>query len=306
MAGKRSRIEDKTSRTAQYTCVTRAASFAEKREAYKGPDDIAFRLVPGFLRLLLKMPLMIRLFARFASPRGIYEYVIARTRFLDSLFQSALTEGFDQMVIFGAGFDSRAQRFQDINEGTLIFELDAAKTQEEKRKALIKKGIRIPPDLVFVPLDFNRQSLDVALNTAGYLTGVKSFYLMEGITMYLTEEAVESTFQFISRTAGPGSRIAFDFVWAGVSENPGGYYGAKEIIKSVSKAGEPWTYFLSEEGIERLLSEHGFTLKELLDAAELEKRYFPASQSQVPTQPLGIVNATHGLVLGEKECPSTQ
>ncbi len=111
----RIRIEAKTSRTAQYTCISRAVSYAERREACKGPDHIAFQLIPCFFRIVLRLPGAARFFGRITAPKGIYEYVIARTRFMDAQFRAVLESGFDQVVIFGAGFDSRAQRFDTIN-----------------------------------------------------------------------------------------------------------------------------------------------------------------------------------------------
>jgi O-methyltransferase involved in polyketide biosynthesis len=59
----------------------------------------------------------------------MYEYIIARTKYIDAAFIQALKQDFDQVVIFGAGLDSRELRFQDINQATKIFELDAPITQ---------------------------------------------------------------------------------------------------------------------------------------------------------------------------------
>ena len=118
--GKR-RIETRTSRTAEFTCMSRAASYRETRGCYKGTDNIAYALVPGFIKLLLRFPRFCKLYNKYLAPKGIYEYVIARTKYIDSLFIDAFEQGFDQIVIFGAGFDSRAQRFNGLNKKTKIF-----------------------------------------------------------------------------------------------------------------------------------------------------------------------------------------
>ncbi len=133
------RIETKTSRTAQYTCICRAASFRERRECYKSSDDIAYNLVPGIIKLILKSSVLCQLCGKYLAPRGVYEYVIARTKYIDSEFCDALKKGFDQIVIFGSGFDSRAERFDHLNKSTKIFELDAPITQQEKLKAFSLK-----------------------------------------------------------------------------------------------------------------------------------------------------------------------
>lgn len=94
----KSRIETKTSRTAEFTCMSRAASYREKRECYKGADNIAYVLVPGFVKLLLRFPRACQLFNKYLAPKGIYEYIIARTKYIDSVFMDVLEQGFDQMT----------------------------------------------------------------------------------------------------------------------------------------------------------------------------------------------------------------
>lgn len=294
------RIDNKTSRTAQYTCVTRAISFAEKREAYHGPDHIAYRLIPGVIRLLLFLPGFVRLFARFIAPRGIYEYVIARTAFIDRQFQAALQDGARQVVIFGAGFDSRALRFQDLSSGAKIFELDAPVTQEKKRKALAAKGLPSPDNLVFVPLDLNRRSLADSLAQSGYLPGLKSLFILEGLLMYLEPEAVDAAFRLIGQTAGPGSRVVFDFVRAGVVDQAEHFHGGRDIVKTVNRSGEPWTFFLKRDAVGRFLTRYGLSLLELADSRDLERRYFSRRPDRNPIR----VNATHCLAAAQKIEPA--
>jgi O-methyltransferase involved in polyketide biosynthesis len=89
----------------------------DKRECYSGPDNIAYRLIPTFFRPLLKSWWLYKLFKQRFFPKGIYEYVIARTKYFDAVFIEALENSFDQIVIFGAGFDSRALRFSKDKQG---------------------------------------------------------------------------------------------------------------------------------------------------------------------------------------------
>jgi hypothetical protein len=102
------RIETTTSRTAEIMCMSRAASSLESHPCYKSDDHLAVLLLPTFLKLLFKIPLVRALFCKVAAPRGSYEYVIARTKYIDEVFQQVLAEQFDQILLFGAGFDTRA------------------------------------------------------------------------------------------------------------------------------------------------------------------------------------------------------
>ena len=99
------RIETTTSRTAEMTCVSRAASFFEKDIYYKSNDYIATKLVPKFMRPFLRLRITRNMLTKRIAPKGIYEYVISRTKYIDEIFTKAIIEGFNQILIFGAGFD---------------------------------------------------------------------------------------------------------------------------------------------------------------------------------------------------------
>ena len=77
-------------------------------------------------------------------------------------------------LIFGAGFDSRGIRFADLNKKTNIFELDAPVTQEAKISQLKKRGIEINPNITFIPIDFNKESLEDKLIESGFTKNRKS------------------------------------------------------------------------------------------------------------------------------------
>jgi len=291
------RIETKSSRTAAFTCLPRAASYVDKRECYSGPDDIAYILIPSFFRLLLKSWWLFKLFSWRFFPHGIYEYVIARTKYFDAVFIEALDNSFDQIVIFGAGFDSRALRFSELSKGTQIFELDAPITQQEKLKAYLSKKLVIPENLVLVPIDFNKDNLAEKIVQAGFVAGKKSLFMLEGVTMYLSQDAVESTFRFIADVSGIGSLIVFDYIHAGVLRRENKYYGEKDIYKTVAKVGEEWTFALEENEVERFLGRYGFLQKDHSGTRELENKYFRNSKGSI----VGKINGTHAIVTGMKK-----
>jgi methyltransferase (TIGR00027 family) len=292
----KSRIEIKTSRTAEFTCMSRAASYREKREGYKGTDNIAYVLVPGFVKLLLRFPRFCQLYNKYLAPKGIYEYVIARTKYIDSVFMDVLEQGFAQIVIFGAGFDSRAQRFSELNKKTKIFELDAPITQEDKLNAFKEKNIIIPENLIYVPINFIKESLAEKLAKAGFEKDRKSLFLLEGVTMYLSDDAIDKTFTFIRDVAGKGSWVVFDYIYAGVLRQENKYYGEKDIFKTVAKAGEAWSFALEEGEIESFLRKYDFNLKNHRNARELEERYFKNQEGEI----VGKINGTHSIVTGIK------
>ena len=126
------RIETATSKTAEWTCLPRAVSSFETNSCYRSDDFVAPLILPGFVRLLICIPLVRKFFPRVVPAKGMYEYVIVRTKYIDAVFRYALAQGFGQILILGAGFDTRALRFQHEAVKTRIFELDASIMQNAK------------------------------------------------------------------------------------------------------------------------------------------------------------------------------
>ena len=135
-------IESKTSRTAEITCLIRAASFYENEQEYHSNDYIAPQLLPKFFILIIKINILKNFFINRFIPAGMYEYVIARTKYIDSIFKQAISRGIEQILIFGAGFDTRGIRLANANNKTKIFELDAPITQEAKINQLKKRELK--------------------------------------------------------------------------------------------------------------------------------------------------------------------
>ncbi len=288
------RIESKTSRTAEFTCMTRAASFYEKQPLYKSNDYIAPKLLPKFFIPIIKIGIFRKLFTN-KFPPGMYEYVIARTKFIDSIFQKAVSSEFDQILIFGAGFDSRAIRFSDLNKKTIIFELDAPVTQEAKINQFKKRGIEIDPNIVFISIDFNKESLEDKLIESGFSKNKRSLFILEGLTMYLDPEAIDSTFNVIDQFAGDGSEIVFDYVYLSVLRGENIYYGESEVLKQIKDANEPWSFGIEKGKLEPFLKGKNLSLIQSLNSKEIENKFFKMNGNK-----MARVNGTHCIVHAKK------
>lgn len=294
------RIESTTSRTAQMTCLSRACSALETNRYYKSDDYIAPLLLPGSLKQLLRVSLFRKLFSKLAAPKGIYEYVIARTKYIDAVFKQALEEQFEQVLIFGAGFDTRAIRFQEAMRNTMVFELDVPVTQHAKLGQYRKRHVGVPQNLKFIAIDFDKESLQGKLDDAGFLRERHNLFILEGLVMYLQAESVHKTFQTIADYAGESSRVVFDYIYASVLRKEGIYYGESEIVKTVSGAGEQWHFGIEKGQIEQFLGMYAMQLVDQKDAHDLEAAYFSDSNGKV----IGCVNGTHCLVTAEKRRPA--
>ena len=291
------RIETQTSRTAEWTCLSRAASYAETDERYKSGDWVAPLILPRYMQVLLKIGLIRQLFTGRIFVKGMYEYVIARTKYIDAVFQKAVQDEFAQILILGAGFDSRAIRFPSQDGKTKVFELDAPITQQAKIGQYQQRQIAIPSNLVFIPIDFERQTLPQRLTEEGFQKGCPSLFILEGLTMYLHPESIDQTFAVIREYAGKGSRVVFDYVLASVLRGENLYYGESEIRKQVTQVGEQWRFGIEKGEAGAFLSRYGFRLADHRDADELEDIYFRTANGTITNR----MNRTHCIVVGEKD-----
>ena len=241
---------------------------------------------------LVRIPFAGRLFLKIFAAKGIYEYVISRTKYIDAVFKQALSDRFAQILIFGAGFDTRALRFQGRPQKTRIFELDALSTQEAKVGQYQKRRLRIPSNLAFIAIDFDKELLSDKLDMAGFDKEGKSLFIMEGLLMYLDPESVHRTFQTIGEYAGTGSLVVFDYIRASVLRHEDTVYGESGIAQSVLKAGEQWRFGIEPVEVEQFVKAYGFELNDHKCAQELEATYFQDADGRL----VGRVNATHCIV----------
>jgi methyltransferase (TIGR00027 family) len=200
-------------------------------------------------------------------PSKTLTFMTHRTEFFDNAIRSSLTREKNpaqQFVVLGAGYDTRCY---DLPEGAQVrcFEVDMAPTLNSKITGL--DAARIPRDHVtFVETDFNQQTWLEALNKAGFDSSLTTFILWEGVTMYLTEEAVRDTLKLFS-TLSSGSEIAFDYFSRELinSEPPYEKIGPRMLKQSIKYYEEELTFGIStrkpaREHAAKLVNEHGLEL----------------------------------------------
>ena len=260
------------SRTALWTTICRAMAHMETDPLRRGPDDLAALFIPPVKRFLLKLAFIRRRIHKKLTP-GVYAYLMARTRHYDALFAQALDARLPQIVILGAGYDTRALRFGDHLGSTRVFEVDQPATQAGKLEAL-RRACRVPPErLCFVPVDLRAELLHGALENAGYDAALDTLFLWEGVTMYLPRGAVEATLAVIRRYAGAKSTVAFDYFFKSVVEGRSHDYGAREQYEAVRSVGEPFKFGIEAGGIDAFLDQNGFQVLSHYDPDAFEEAY---------------------------------
>ena len=213
---------------------------------------------------------------------GFHEHLIARTRFIDELVEKNSFKGFSQYVILGAGYDSRAHRLE-LQPSLKIFEVDQPEVSDIKLSKLPKE-LPNSGNVTYVNVDFSHQSISEQLIVAGFDRTKPTLFTLEGVSQYITKEAVSSTInELASLVEGTSSIFFMSYVDENLDKNPSACFGkgypnpAKKasLIMSLSeKVGEPWISFYSKEEIENLLSQNGFSIEEDVTLEDLNSIYF--------------------------------
>ncbi len=274
------------SETALATATLRALAAHDPRPEVQGPDNLA----ELFLTEEQKAPLHdARLHTWVLQNKvapGAYEFMIARTAFFDEAVRKALAGGLPQLVLLGAGYDSRAYRFRHLLGTTRVFELDALPTQRRKQEMLDRGGIQAPDQVSFVPIDFGLDDLGRVLLDAGFDSSATALFVWEGVTYYLAADAVDRTLAAVRSVSAPGSSLCFDY--ASLSLAALGEEGARKLREQMRARhpGEPARFGIPQGQIGEFLAGRGFGVVEVLDAAAMEARYLtPANGSTLGKVP---------------------
>ena len=167
---------------------------------------IAGRAIRALSRLTARTPVAV---AVDLASLGLVAHVALRTLAIDAEVKRFADRSVrPQLVILGAGADSRAHRLEALR-GARVFEVDHPDTQAEKRQ----RAAHLPrlAELTYVPVDFERDSLDAALSRSGFDRSRPTFVIWEGVTMYLTPGAFLGTLRVLRGLLAPGSAVAVTY-----------------------------------------------------------------------------------------------
>ena len=212
---------------------------------------------------------------------GIRLHYALRKRCLEEAARAALGEGFGQVVVLGAGFDTLALRLHGASPATKFFEVDHPATQRAKIRALGAEAAA--RNLCFVPLDLTRGSLEEALlSRADYDPGADTFFVAEGLLMYFAPAEVDLVLNFVRRHGGRASRLAFTFM----ETQAGGRVGFRQSSPLVDAwlrlRGESFRWGLPRAQAREFLAARGLALREVITSETLRARYLTTEDAGRP------------------------
>jgi methyltransferase (TIGR00027 family) len=280
-------MRQRVSRTATVVALWRARESARPVSTRLFEDPFAEAFVGWRLRCALQLSRLPLVGAalpwslvdgHWGGSRGT---VSVRTRYIDDALCAALRHGVEQVVILGAGFDSRAYRIAGIARAR-VFEVDHPVTQAKKRDRVVRRLGTMPSHVTLVPLDLATDMLDTAMAAASYRTDVRTFFICEGVTHYLSASAVEMLLRFVAQSAG-GSRIVFTYIHRAILDGSVRFAGADTTLTTVSRGGEPYVFGFEPVELPQYLAARGLALIEDVGADTYRDRYLtPLGRGREP------------------------
>jgi methyltransferase (TIGR00027 family) len=269
--------DGEASRTAQYMAFFRALETQEPLARRLFDDPYAFALLSGSLRSFVRL-------ARFPVLGRLVHAVldlgwpctrssgVVRTRAIDDLVREALGGRARQLVLLGAGFDTRGSRLEEAKE-VAVFEVDHPATQQVKQERLRACMGPPPANIRYVAVDFERDNLKSRLIEAGYDPGTPVVVVWEGVISYLTESAVWNTFALLARLLVPSSCLIFTYMHKSTLDGSHAFPGARRWRSWVSFSGEPFIFGFDPNRLAEALRPFGFVLQKDRSTKEIAQQY---------------------------------
>jgi methyltransferase (TIGR00027 family) len=209
---------------------------------------------------------------------GLTYNVELRTRAIDDALAAAVRAGTRQLVLLGAGLDCRAHRLPGL-AGVDVFEVDHPAMQryrqqrfEAAARAARRPHVPLARRVVPVPVDFERERLDETLLGAGFAPREPAFWIWEGVTMYLTPEAIAETLRMLGELSASGSVLALTYAPPGARDAPWLFAAGTWMARAIR---EPFLGLMTPFEVERALGRAGFGLLSDESAEEWVPRHWP-------------------------------
>ena len=258
--------------TAEGVAVLRAATRLDDGPVTHG-DTFAYSFIRPRYRATILVPWMRRL-ARWKLERtipGICNMHLARTRFFDDELTAGLARGVRNVVILGAGLDSRAYRLVPGDGSVRVWEVDLPANSAEKQRRVRQILGELPAFVTYVGADLSTAPLSETLAAAGLASDAPCIVLFEGVSMYLEVAAVAAVLDWVAQR--PGSVLLMDFFVQDVFDYPDRYHGARSHFRYIIAKGEPYRLGFIPTALPGFASEHGLRVTRLLPPDAVDTTY---------------------------------
>ena len=197
---------------------------------------------------------------------GLVDHLELRTRAIDDVIAQMAAP---QLVVLGAGLDSRAYRMRALAEA-IVFEVDHPASQAFKRGragrlTCVARAVR------FVGVDFERDDLGERLAASGHDPARPTTWIWEGVTPYLKEEAVDATLGIVEARSAKGSALVMTYGTPELDTLPRALRPL--VLPGFRLLGEELRGLVTRARAHALVRAHAFEVVADEGMAELARRY---------------------------------
>ena len=189
---------------------------------------------------------------------GIIRHFWYRKRWIERCSRSAIADGYERLIVLGAGFDTLGMRLCEEFPQLGVVEIDHPATQAIRRRALAHASASLPANLELVPLDLDGAPLPEAVRADRRPT----FVIAEGLLMYLPPTEVENLLDALHDLPVERLRIAFSYITRWPDGSMGFRPQSRLIHRWLAWRGEPFKWAIEPRLIPDFLASHGFRLVE--------------------------------------------
>lgn len=248
----------------------RYVQHALERGPYQNPDRLVQHFLDPGVREETDAFIRAHTLREFTS-NAFYNYVLLRTLYYDDLLLRSVSEGVSQVVIIGAGTDTRAYRFEDVlvARNALVIECDQPEAIVEKQRDA--QRISRCAHVRFCPIDLAATDPSAWASSAGYDGRAATLFLVEGVTPYVTEQAFGRWLRFMAGNGHPRTRVGCDYKLSGADDA----FGQVDGQATLRLSGD-------ETSIDGFHRRHGLRVRQTSCGEQLRRRFHAAAEEERP------------------------
>ena len=285
--------------TAEFAAGMRAIAALDPDEKIRNPDSMAKQFLSPAFWFWTALDEDYDKSQKFIKHYRVSAYYAfnACTKHIDGILLAAAGKGIEQVVIIGAGLDSRAYRFQQQMPDVRFFEVDLPATVARKKELVVAAIGKIPATVAYVPVDYRDGGLDSALEPAGFDRKRKTLFVCEGVTRYIDALSVDRTMFFIAGNTAPGSELVFDYIPDDIargdfSKMPWARFQAVRM----AAYGHPWKFGIAADKAGEFVTSRGFAVISDRGSGELAQRYLVRSDGSIDGKITPYLRIMHAVV----------
>ena len=243
-------------------------------------DPYAEKFLPWYMRRPIKRKLFIRIAENIFRRNRVGNNVLVRARYAEDKLQECIDSGARQYIILGAGWDSFAFRKPELLNDIHVFELDFPATQERKKNKLDQLGLTLHKNVHLIPINFETTSISEALSNSDFDPNLPTFVTWQGVTYYLTMDAIEHVFDNLGGFCQGGLDIVLDYMDDKYFQDWKKSRHTRRLHFAVSLVGEPFKSGFNPKTFPNWLKERSFDLLEDLNIKQ-KNPYFEENNLDV-------------------------